>query len=131
MIFVSDCRSMVDHIRKTGGQTDEKRVAMDLADLRAGVDAGDLVVWLPTKRMVADCLTKHLTLDEETKSIRDLLRDWKLHLRFTDDGEERTLTTEQRRQEKAEASQREAEALPVPPEWDSEDGASTENLIGL
>ena len=37
-------RSMVEHIRKTGAATDEKRVAMDLADLRAGVDAGDLVV---------------------------------------------------------------------------------------
>ena len=44
MIFLSDCRSMVEHIRKTGAATDEKRVAMDLADLRAGVGAGDLVV---------------------------------------------------------------------------------------
>ena len=44
---------MVEHIRKTGASTDEKRVAMDLADLRAGVDAGDLVVWIPTKKMVS------------------------------------------------------------------------------
>ena len=58
MIFVSDCRSMVEHIRKTGASTDEKRVDMDLADLRAGVDAVDLVVWIPTQKMVADCLTK-------------------------------------------------------------------------
>ena len=61
MLFVSDCGSMVDHIRKTAVSTDEKQVAMDLADLRAGVDAGDLVVWGPTERMVTDCLTKHVT----------------------------------------------------------------------
>ena len=83
MLFVSDCRSMLDHIRKTGASTDEKRGATDLADLRAGVDAGDLVVWAPTKRMVADCLTKHLTQDAEKSTIRDLLRDGHLHLRFT------------------------------------------------
>ena len=124
MLFVSDCRSMVEHIRKTGASTDEKRVAMDLADLRAGVDAGDLVVWIPTKKMVADCLTKHLTLDEETQSIRDLLRTGWMQLRYTDEGEERTLTSEQRRQEGLDAANREQEARPVPPEMDSEDEAS-------
>ena len=60
MLFVPDCRSMVDHIRKTGASTDEKRVAMDVADLRAGVDAGNLGAWVATKRMVADCFNKHL-----------------------------------------------------------------------
>lgn len=104
MIFVSDCRSMVQHIQKTGASTDERRVAMDLADLRAGVDAGDLVVWIPTRRIVADCLKKHLTLDEETQSIRDLLRTGYLHLRFTDEGEERTLTAAQREAEGCEFS---------------------------
>ena len=99
VLFVSDCRSMADHIRKTGASTDEKRVAMDLADLRAGVDAGDLVVWVPTKRMVADCLTKHSTQDEETKSTCDMLRDGDLRLRFTDEGVEWTLTIEQRNME--------------------------------
>ena len=88
------------------------------------MDAGDLVVWIPTKKMVADCLTKHLTLDEETQSIRDLLRTGWMHLRYTDEGEERTLTSEQRRQEGMEAADRESEARPVPPEMDSEDEAS-------
>ena len=115
---------MVEHIRKTGASTDEKRVAMDLADLRAGVDSGDLVVWIPTKKMVADCLTKHLTQDEETQSIRDLLRTGYMHLRYTDDGEERTLTAEQRVAEGLEVSQREAAARAVPAEMDSEDEAS-------
>ena len=124
MLFVSDCRSMVEHVRKTGAATDEKRVAMDLADLRAGVDAGDLVVWIPTRKMVADCLTKHLTLDEETESIRNLLRSGCMHLRYTDEGEERTLTEAQRKAEGLEAVGRESEARPVPKEMDSEDEAS-------
>ena len=124
MIFLSDCRSMVEHIRKTGAATDEKRVAVDLADLRAGVGAGDLVVWIPTRKMVADCLTKHLTLDEETQSIRDLLHTGRMHLRYTDEGEERILSEEQRKAEGLEALGRESEARPVPREMDSEDEAS-------
>ena len=118
ILFVSDCRSMVDHIRKTGASTDEKRMAMDLADLRVGVDAGDLVVWVSTKRMVADCLTKHLMPDEETNSIRDMLRVGHLHLRFTDEGVEGTLTIEQRTMEGIETSKREYAARPVLEERD-------------
>ena len=64
------------------------------------------MVWVPTKRMVADCLTTYLTQDEETKSIRDLLCDGHLRLRFTDEGVERTLTIEQRKMEGLETSQR-------------------------
>ena len=114
---------MVEHIHKTGVSADEKRAAMDLADVRAGFDAGDLVVWIPTKRMVADCLTKHLTLDEEVESIKSLLRDGRLHLRFTDGSEERHLSAEQRRAKGAHLSQRESAARPVPAEFDSEDEA--------
>ena len=36
-------------------------------------------------------------MDEETESIRDL-RTGKMHLRYTDEGEQRTLTPEQRKQ---------------------------------
>ena len=87
------------------------------------------MVWVPTKRMVADCLTKHLTQDEETKSIRDLLRDGHLHLRFKDTGVEQTLTIEQRKMEGLETSQRESAARPVPPEMDSEDEAALPSLL--
>ena len=124
MIFLSDCRSMVEHIRKTGASTDEKRVAMDLADLRAGVDAGDLVAWIPTRKMVADCLTKHLTLDEETFAIRELLRTGRMHLRFSDDGTERTLTTEERKSECQASAMGGPTSGPVPASMDSEDDAS-------
>ena len=99
MLFLSDCRSMVEHIKKTGASTDEKRVAMDLADLRHGIDNGDIISWMPTRKMVADCLTKHLTLDEEIEAICELLRSGKMHFRYADDGSPRTLTVEQMRQE--------------------------------
>ena len=102
---------------------------MDLADPRAGVDACDLVVWVPTKHMAADCLTKHLTQDDETKSIRDLLRDGRMHLCFTDEGVERTLTIEQRKMEGLEFSQRESAARAVPAEMDLEDEASLPSLL--
>jgi hypothetical protein len=70
-----------------------------------------------------------LTLDEETKSIRDVLKEGRLHLRFTDEGEERTLTAQQREAEGLECSQRESAARPVPAENDSEDEASFPNLL--
>jgi len=37
-VQVSDCRSLVDHCAKTGGSVSEKRVALDIADLRAAVE---------------------------------------------------------------------------------------------
>ena len=73
---------------------------------------------------LADCLTKHLTLDEETQSIRDLLQTGRMHLRYTDEGVERTLTDEQRKSEALEFSAREQEMRAVPAEMDSEDEAS-------
>ena len=39
--MVSDCRSLVDHCRKTGASVSEKRVGLDIADIRDGIDAGD------------------------------------------------------------------------------------------
>ena len=124
MLFLSDCRSMVEHIKKTGASTDEKRVAMDLADLRHGIDNGDIISWMPTRKMVADCLTKHLTLDEEIEAICELLRSGKMHFRYADDGSPRTLTVEQMRQEGVVNAGHLESTLAVPRENDSEDDAS-------
>ena len=59
--LASDCRSLVEHCAKTGASVSEKRVGLDIADVRASVDAGDTLEWLPTDHMPADSLTKHLT----------------------------------------------------------------------
>jgi hypothetical protein len=68
--MVTDCRSLAEHCSKTGATVTEKRVALDIADVRAAVDAGDVLKWVPTDAMPADGLTKHLVaqpaLDELT-----------------------------------------------------------------
>ena len=70
-VQISDCRSLVDHCAKTGGSVSEKRVALDIADLRAAVEDGKTkVVWMPTLEMPADGLTKHLV---NQKALRRLL----------------------------------------------------------
>ena len=102
---------------------DEKHPAMDLEYWRAGVDAGDLVVWVPTHRKVADWLTKHLATDEEIESICVLIKTCYLHARFTDAGDERTLTAAQREAE-GHCASREVAAQPVPAELDFEDESS-------
>ena len=59
--MVHDCRSLVDHVRASGGTVAETRVGMEIADLREGI--GEEVVTIgpgPTEAMPADGLTKHL-----------------------------------------------------------------------
>ena len=58
--MATDCRSLRDHCLKTGGSVTEKLVAMDIADVRPGIDAGDQLKWIPTEWVAADGLTKHL-----------------------------------------------------------------------
>ena len=42
----------------------EKRVGLDIADVRSAIDAGDKLYWNPTEYMIADGLTKHLPKEE-------------------------------------------------------------------
>ena len=63
--MLTDCSSLNDAAGKQGGTTEEKRVELDLADIRAGVAEGNAqMVWQPTEEMAADALTKRLTLEE-------------------------------------------------------------------
>ena len=65
----TDCESMRSHIVKIGGSVNEKRVRLDLADLREGYDRGDTIRWIPTSRMGADALTKHIANPQELVDI--------------------------------------------------------------
>ncbi len=59
-MLITDCRSLYDHLQRTESSTTEKRVALDLDDVRQGVDGGgDQVRWQDTDHMCADGLTKH------------------------------------------------------------------------
>eukprot|EP00971_Amphidinium_carterae_P194968 3868782-Amphidinium_carterae.1 len=60
-MMVSDCRSLTDHIKKTSGAVSDRRVALDIQDLRDGIDAKEVVIhWQSTYLMMADGLTKKL-----------------------------------------------------------------------
>ena len=58
--LASDCHSLVDTCNKTGSSVTERRVGLDLADVRQGIERGDIMTWMPTEEMVADGLTKWL-----------------------------------------------------------------------
>ena len=71
----TDCRSLYDHVVHTGKSLPEKRVGMDIADMREGIDEdSDVFVWQDTHTMAADALTKETT--GET-SLDVLVRDGK------------------------------------------------------
>ncbi len=57
---VTDCKSFVDLCRKEGSIPTERRIALDVADLRERLESGDELVWTDTRLMLADPLTKHL-----------------------------------------------------------------------
>ncbi|CAK0857899.1 unnamed protein product, partial [Prorocentrum cordatum] len=59
-LCVTDCKSFVDLCRKEGSMPTERRIALDLADLRDRLEVGDGLIWTDTRLMLADPLTKHM-----------------------------------------------------------------------
>ena len=52
---------MYDKCIKPSSTTKEKRVALDLLDVREGVERmADQIRWVPTDHMLVDCLTKSM-----------------------------------------------------------------------
>ena len=58
---------------------------MDIADLRNGYDRGDIIRWMPTSRMIADALTKHIPDPEE---LIDIMMESNYSLVFEPEPEE-------------------------------------------
>ena len=55
----TDCKSLYDTTMKPASSTKKKRVALDLLDVREGVEhLGDQIRWVPTDHMLVDSLTK-------------------------------------------------------------------------
>ena len=48
--LVTDCRSLYDHCNKTGASLSEKRVGVDIADVRSSIDGGDVLMWVGPDR---------------------------------------------------------------------------------
>ena len=88
---LTDCRSLEAHLHQAGtGTTGDKRLAIDLSYMRqvlwrgCGEENGDPLygdqvpkdatthaVWVETKTMVADCLTKKMKCEQMEKMLRD------------------------------------------------------------
>ena len=57
---VTDCKSFVDMYCKEGSMPTERRIALDVADLRERLEAGYELARTDTRLMLADPLTKHM-----------------------------------------------------------------------
>ena len=55
----TDCKSLYDTCIKPASTTKEKRVALDVLDVREGIEYfKDEIRWVPTDHMLVDALTK-------------------------------------------------------------------------
>ena len=72
MALATDCKSLFDLCKNEGKLPSERRVALDLLDVREGLEEfGDQFRWIPTDHMLADCLTKRMPPDLLLKFLKD------------------------------------------------------------
>ena len=70
--LATDCKSLYDLCKNDGKLPDERRVALDLLDVREGIqELGDHFRWIPTDHMLADALTKRMPPDLLLKFLKD------------------------------------------------------------
>ena len=70
--LATDCKSLYDLCKNDGKLPDERRVALDLLDVREGIqEFGDEFRWIPTDHMLADALTKRMPPDLLLKFLKD------------------------------------------------------------
>ena len=60
--MATDCKSLFDLCNRPTSSPTEKRIILDLLDVREQIDKepGTTVRWVPTKAMLVDALTKHM-----------------------------------------------------------------------
>ena len=62
--IATDCRSLYDLCNNLVGLPDERRVALDLLDVKEGLEENqDQIRWVPTEHMLANGLTKKMPPD--------------------------------------------------------------------
>ena len=89
-VWMVDCNSLNDHLRNpTSTKCSDQRLSIDLAALRQmvwlnpdgalreeiGSDQPDMVRWIDTSCMVADCLTKRMRSDRLSECLRSCWLD--------------------------------------------------------
>ena len=71
-VLCTDAKSLHDHLNKTGGIPKERQVLLDLLAVRNAVEEQELAVrWLPSKRNLADILTKAMESEAFTRLMKD------------------------------------------------------------
>ena len=77
----TDCKSLYDTCIKPASTTKEKRVALDLLDVREGVEQfNDSLRWVPTDHMLVDCLTKAM----HPSLLNRYMQDYKYSFKYDD-----------------------------------------------
>ena len=75
-IYLSDCRSLVSHLKTEAPKIADKRLSIEIAAIRQSLwnedgtrmavsfpEGGDRIRWIATATMVADCFTKPMKAD--------------------------------------------------------------------
>ena len=74
----TDCKSLYDTCVKPASTTKEKRVALDLLDVREGIEYfKDSIIWVPTDHMSVDALTKAMHPSLLNRYMHDYLYSFK------------------------------------------------------
>ena len=74
----TDCKSLFDLCTKVGSLPDERRVALDLLDVREGIEEmKDQIRWVPTDHMLADAFTKSMPPDLLLRYLHDGMYSFK------------------------------------------------------
>ncbi|CAE7213744.1 GIP [Symbiodinium sp. CCMP2592] len=76
MRFVSDCRSLYDHLTRAGVPRVPtcKRLAIDLAGIREDLKDSGRIVWVPTWAQLSDILTKPLRAEGWWRTLKSELK---------------------------------------------------------
>lgn len=74
MAFGTDCKSLYGVCNKTGSLPEERRVALDLLDVRESLEQfGDVIRLIPTDRRRVGSLTKNRSTYLLTNDLRDMI----------------------------------------------------------
>jgi len=109
--FATDCNSLYDLCRKHGSLPSERRIALDLLEVREGLEEfGDQVRWIPTAHMMSDCLTKHMQPDLLMKVLNECVYAFKYDAEIETAKKAARTARAQKRQQSAATSARSVSA---------------------
>lgn len=74
MAFGTDCKSLYDVWNKTGSFPEDRRVALDLLDVRESIEQfGGVIRWTPTDHMLVCSFTKNMPADLLTNDLHAMV----------------------------------------------------------